>query len=82
MHVYFIAGDVFDVMSDLKFKPSILTKVVQGAPLQADLSANFIYSEKFTLGVSYRWDAAFSGMAGFQISKTWFLGYAYDMDIS
>ena len=57
-----------------------ITKAVKGAPLQVDLSANFLYNDKFTLGVAYRWDAAVSGLAGFQISDSWFIGYAYDME--
>ncbi|MES2544726.1 MAG: type IX secretion system membrane protein PorP/SprF [Bacteroidota bacterium] len=81
-HVYLMAGRVYDINADFKFKPSILTKFVKGAPLQADLSANFIYQQKFTLGVAYRWDAAISGLAGFQVNDSWFIGYAYDRDIT
>lgn len=82
MHYYFIAGHVFDLNADLKLKPAILTKVVQGAPLQVDLSANFMYLDKFTLGLAYRWDAAMSALIGFQVSDSWFIGYAYDMEIT
>ena len=41
MHIYLIAGRVFDLNSDWQFKPALLTKLVQGAPLQIDFSANF-----------------------------------------
>ena len=80
IHYYFIAGHVFDLSAEVKLKPSILTKMVQGAPLQVDLSANFLINEKFTAGLAYRWDAAFSALAGFQVSDSWFIGYAYDME--
>nr|WP_317631000.1 type IX secretion system membrane protein PorP/SprF [uncultured Flavobacterium sp.] len=80
MHFYFIGGHVFDLSSDLKLKPAVMTKFVQGAPLQVDLSANFWLYEKFTLGAAYRWDAAVSVMAGFQISNQLFIGYAYDAE--
>jgi type IX secretion system PorP/SprF family membrane protein len=80
MHAFFIAGHVFDVADNVKFKPSLLTKFVTGAPLQVDLSANFMFNEKFTLGAAYRWSAALSAMAGFQVSDSWFIGYAYDME--
>ena len=80
IHYYFIAGHVFDLSADVQFKPSILTKMVQGAPLQVDISGNFLINEKFTAGLAYRWDAAFSALVGFQISDSWFIGYAYDMD--
>lgn len=80
IHYYFIAGHVFDLNPNLLFKPSVLTKMVQGAPLQVDLSGNFLINQKFTAGLAYRWDAAFSGMVGFQASQSWFIGYSYDMD--
>lgn len=80
IHYYFIAGHVFDLSPSLQFKPSVLTKMVQGAPLQIDLSGNFLINQKFTAGVAYRWDAAFSAMVGFQASESWFIGYSYDMD--
>jgi type IX secretion system PorP/SprF family membrane protein len=82
MHYYFIAGHVFDLSSTVKLKPAMLTKVVQGAPLQVDLSANFLFNEKFTLGAAYRWDAAASLLAGFQVSDSWFIGYGYDMEVT
>ncbi|WP_343488470.1 type IX secretion system membrane protein PorP/SprF [Allomuricauda sp. d1] len=82
MNFYLITGYVWDVNPFLKFKPAILSKVVQGAPLQLDVSANFMFNEKFILGAAYRWDAAFSGMAGFQISDEFLIGLAYDREIT
>ena len=80
INYYGIAGSVFDVNSDLKFKPSILIKIVSGAPIQADLSANFLFYDKFILGGAYRWSAALSGMFGFQMSDAILLGFAYDRE--
>lgn len=80
INFYFITGYVFDLNGNLKFKPALLTKVVGGAPLQLDLSANFMFNEKFTFGAAYRWDAALSAMVGFQISDQFMLGLAYDKE--
>ncbi len=80
INFYLITGYVFDLNGNLKFKPAILTKVVGGAPLQVDLSANFMFNDKFTFGAAYRWDAALSAMAGFQISDQFMLGLAYDKE--
>jgi type IX secretion system PorP/SprF family membrane protein len=80
MHLYGIAGYVFDVNPNLKFKPATMIKMVKGAPLSFDISANFLIRDKITLGTSYRLDAAISGLAGFQISESMMLGYAYDLD--
>ncbi|WP_029273142.1 type IX secretion system membrane protein PorP/SprF [Flavobacterium sp. KJJ] len=78
INYYFMAGYVFDINYDVKFKPALLTKMVQGAPLQVDVSGNFMFYDKFTLGVAYRWSASLSAMAGFQISDGLYLGYGYD----
>lgn len=80
INYYLIAGYVFDMSPSLKFKPSLQTKYVQGAPLQVDLSANFMIEDKFVAGLAYRWSAAMSAMVGFQVSDSFFVGYAYDFD--
>ena len=80
INFYAITGYVFDLSNDFKFKPALLTKVVGGAPLQVDVSANFMLNEKFTFGAAYRWDAAVSAMAGFQISDQFMIGLAYDKE--
>lgn len=80
INYYLIAGHVFDLNYDIKFKPALLTKVVEGAPLQVDVSANFMLYEKFVIGAAYRWDAAVSALAGFQVTDGLFIGYGYDMD--
>ena len=80
INYYFITGYVFEFSPDFKFKPALLTKMVTGAPLAVDVSANFLLFEKLTLGAAYRWDAAFSGMAGFQITDGLFIGYGYDRE--
>jgi len=82
MNWYLITGYVFDLNPDLKFKPTVLAKAVRGAPLQVDVSANFMFAEKFVGGVAYRWDAAFSGMFGFQLSPEFLVGLAYDREIT
>lgn len=82
MNWYLITGYVWDLNPFLKFKPTLLTKMVQGAPLQVDVSANFMYNEKFIGGLGYRWDAAFSGMVGFQVSNEFLIGLAYDREIT
>ncbi len=78
MNFYLIAGYVFDLSYNLKFKPALLSKAVEGAPLQVDVSGNFLYNDRFMLGAAWRWDAAVSAMAGFQVTDGLFIGYGYD----
>lgn len=80
MNYYLIAGYVFDLdrYQYIKFKPALLTKMVEGAPLQVDVSANFMFMDKFVIGAAYRWSAAMSAMVGFQVTDGLYLGYGYD----
>ncbi|MEY4011985.1 MAG: hypothetical protein RIT22_1109 [Bacteroidota bacterium] len=80
INYYLIGGYVFDITSNIQFKPAGLLKIVQGAPLQADISGNFMFMEKLTVGIAYRWSAAMSGMVGFQISEGLHIGYGYDLE--
>jgi type IX secretion system PorP/SprF family membrane protein len=78
INYYLIAGYVFDLDDSIKFKPALLTKMVSGAPLQVDVSGNFMFNDRFVVGVAYRWSAALSAMVGFQISDGLFIGYGFD----
>lgn len=78
-HYYFIAGKVFDLNEKLKFRPSLLTKINKGAPIQIDLTANFILNEKIWLGAMYRIGDAIGAMVQVQLIKTLRVGYAYDL---
>jgi len=80
LHVYATGGYVFDLTNDIKFKPAAMVKIEQGSPLQADVSANFMFVDKFTAGIAYRWDASVSGLVGFQVSENIFVGYSYDAE--
>lgn len=82
MNIYLITGYVMDISPFMKFKPALLTKMVGGAPLQVDISATFLMNEKFSFGAAYRWDAALSALAGFQISDQVMLGLAYDRELT
>jgi type IX secretion system PorP/SprF family membrane protein len=77
---YLIGGLVFDLSDSVKFKPAFITKMVEGAPLQVDVAGNFMFYDKFMLGVSYRWSAALSAMVGFQLTDGLYVGYGYDKE--
>lgn len=82
INYYLMGGYVFDLdkYQYIKFKPAVLAKMVEGAPLQVDISANFMFVDKFVLGVAYRWSASVSVMAGFQITDGLYIGYGYDRE--
>jgi len=82
---YFTGGYVFNLSETLKLKPAMLLKATNGAPLSFDLTANFLFYEKFWIGGSYRINEraqALGGIADFQVSKQLRIGYAYEYPLS
>lgn len=73
-----IGGYVFQLGDRSKFKPAFLVNYLEGSPVTVNLSANFQFIDALTIGASYRFDNAVSGLAGFQISNAMFIGYSYD----
>ncbi len=82
MHYFITSGLVFQTSDNLKLKPSVLLKAVNGAPLSIDLSGNALINEKFELGVSWRVDDSVSAMFNFLVSPSTRIGYAYDYTLS
>jgi type IX secretion system PorP/SprF family membrane protein len=82
---YFTGGIVFDLSNSVKLKPAFMVKATNGAPMSYDLSANFLFNEKFWLGGSYRINeqtAALGGLVDFQVSRQLRLGYSYEKPLS
>ena len=82
---YLTGGYVFDLSQTTKLKPAFMIKATNGAPVSYDLTANFLFNEKFWLGAAYRFNesaGAFGALADFQITRELRLGYAYEHPIS
>ena len=82
-HYFLIAGLIFNLGENLKFKPTMLTKATfgkdYGSPAQIDLSANFLIKEKVWLGAMYRTGDSYGFIAQWIIDKKLRIGYAYDI---
>jgi len=77
-HFFFITGAVFDLSRDIKFKPSILLKGVEAAPLSADLNLSFLFRDRIWAGGYYRFGDSFGGIIGYYITPQLMFGYSYD----
>jgi len=80
VHYYLTSGYVFDISDNIQLKPATMVKAVAGSPLQADVNLSMLYAEKLTLGASYRWSAALSGLVGYQVNDQVLIGIAYDRE--
>lgn len=81
-HYFLAAGYVFDLNYDLKFKPSFMLKSAFNVSPSLDVSANFLFNEKFEIGATYRLEDSFGGMVNFAITPELRIGYAYDHIVS
>lgn len=79
VHYFLTTGYSFDVTESVKLKPSVLFKVVSGAPIQTDFNLNLWLKNVVGLGGSYRTGESVLGMAEVQVSPQFRVGYAYDM---
>jgi type IX secretion system PorP/SprF family membrane protein len=81
-HYFFISGAIFEVGPDIKFKPSFISRMVEGAPFSSDLTGQFLFKDRFWAGASYRIDESIALLASFRINKQLMIGYSYDFPTS
>ena len=81
-HWFVTTGYVFDLTHDIALKPSVLVRMVTGAPVTADINANIWFYNTVSLGLSYRTSEMMVGMLEFQLNKQLRFGYAYDWTMS
>jgi type IX secretion system PorP/SprF family membrane protein len=81
-HFILNSGYVFTLSHDLKLKPSILVKAIQGAPVQIDLNTNLLIREVLWVGVSYRSFSSLNFLTQVQITDQLRFGYSYDISVN
>jgi type IX secretion system PorP/SprF family membrane protein len=81
-HYFIILGTLLNVTHNIKFNPSTLVKATKGAGLVADVSAIFIFEDRFEMGVMYRTGDAIGALVGFHITDQLRLGYSYDWSVT
>lgn len=77
-HYMFQGGYLAALSDNIKFKPNVLVKYVNGSPLQVDVNANFLFKEVLWLGASWRSFDSFDAIAELQLTTHLQLGYSYD----
>ncbi|MFN3404920.1 MAG: type IX secretion system membrane protein PorP/SprF [Cytophagaceae bacterium] len=77
-HFFFIAGRVFDLGNNIKFKPTTFVKATNGAPIEADLTGMLIFSDKIEVGAMFRTGDAIGALFGINLSDQLRFGYSFD----
>ncbi|MDP4953787.1 MAG: type IX secretion system membrane protein PorP/SprF, partial [Flavobacteriales bacterium] len=59
-----------------------LIRYVAGAPVSADITANFLFNDRLWVGGMYRFGDAMGALVSFQINNQLRAGYSYDYTLS
>ncbi len=81
-HYLFTTGYVIGRVNAIKWRPSVLVKYAEGAPLQIDFNLNTLIVDRLWLGVSYRSFDSMIFMTEFLINNQFKVGYAYDLTVT
>lgn len=81
-HYMLQAGYLASLGEDVKFKPNMMVKYVNGSPVQVDLNANFLLKETIWLGASLRSLDSFDVLAEIEVTPNVQIGYSYDFTTS
>lgn len=82
LHYFLTGGYVFDLSANTKFKPSAMLKSALDVTPSLDVSANFLFYDKFEIGGTYRLEDSFGAMVNYAITPNLRIGYAYDHIVS
>ncbi|TKG96296.1 type IX secretion system membrane protein PorP/SprF [Puteibacter caeruleilacunae] len=78
IHMYVMAGNVFDINPIMKLKPYFMARLAMNAPVSFDLSTQVIFYDTFWVGAMYRFGDALGALMQVKITDQITLGYAYD----
>lgn len=82
MHYYLHGGYKFEFKHGNTFVPSFLIKQVAGAPMQVDLNMNFMFRQKFGVGLNLRSSKDAMVMLSMYILPELLLSYGYEYGLS
>jgi len=77
-HYYFIMGGLIPLSKAVTLKPTAFVKATQAAPIEADMTAEFILIKRYSLGAMYRTGDAVGFLIGIGITKQLNIGYSFD----
>jgi len=77
-HYYLISGGLIRLNPDWELKPTGFVKITKGAPIEADVTTEVLYLERFSLGVMGRSGDAIGFLAGVGITDQLTVGYSFD----
>lgn len=81
-HYFFIMGTVIDLSKNVKLKPTCFVKATAAAPVEADVTASFLFRDKFSAGAMYRTGDGAGVLLGYNFTEQFTIGYSFDWSIA
>ncbi len=81
-HYYLSGGFVSNIGEQVKFRPSVMMRYVNGAPFSAEATASLIFKDKLWFGLIYRLNDAVGALAAIQINNQLRVAYSYDYSVT
>lgn len=78
-HLFVYAGHNFNISNKITFKPSVMVKAVQGAPLEFDINAVASIYDVIGLGLNYRVGDGVGLLVGITAMERIQFNYAYEI---
>lgn len=82
MNYYFSSGYKFYTNKDTYIQPSLLTRVVKGAPISSLLSVNLNMKDQIYISTNFEFKSTIGVFAGIRIYENYLFGYAFDKSIT
>ena len=77
-HYFLNTGVKLWMNETIEIMPSMMVKYMNGTPLSVDLNAKFTHNDQFWYGASYRVLDAFNVFIGGEVSKQFYVSYAFE----
>lgn len=81
-HLFLNSGMVFTLSPLVKFRPTVMARVVGGAPLSFDANATFIFDDRFWVGGYYRLQESLGVLIDYNFTPQLKVGYSYDYTLT
>lgn len=78
---YISSGYNFDLQNKVYFQPSVLIRVVDGAPINSMIAGTINWQDKFYGSLNIDLNSTIGGFAGFRYNEKYLFGYSYDASI-
>ena len=81
-HYIFKASNNFKISRRSDLLPSLILRMVKGAPVGYDINVMYVLDKKYQIGVSYRNQTAVAALIKITLFGSFTLGYSYDYTIN